>query len=141
MLLTLEKVIILKSVSLFSQVPEEYLVDLASSLRELQMRAGERILEKGDVGNSAFVIVEGEVSVDNGEQELAVLKEREVFGELEVLDPKTRAANVTARTDCYLFEIAAGPLYELIGEHEEVARAVIQVLCQRIRSAMSASSL
>ena len=40
MLLTIERVIILKSVNIFSEVPEEDLVEVASIVEELEVKTG-----------------------------------------------------------------------------------------------------
>lgn len=134
MLLTLEKVIILKTVNIFSEIPEEYLVELASSVEQVHIKAGEQIFKKGDLGSSMYIIIEGRVRIHDGDREIAVLDDREVFGELAALDPEPRSASITAVEDTSLFRVNEGMLYELITERAEVARGIIRVLCQRLRA-------
>ncbi|EIJ44154.1 cyclic nucleotide-binding protein [Beggiatoa alba B18LD] len=134
MLLTLEKVIILKTVNIFSEIPEEYLVELASSVEQIRVKAGEIIFKKGDLGSSMYIIVVGKVRIHDGDKEIAVLGDREVFGELAALDPEPRSAAVTAIEDTTLFRVNESMLYELITERTEVARGIIRVLCQRLRT-------
>ena len=134
MLLTIERVIILKTVNIFSEVPEEDLVEVASIVEELDIKAGEEIITKGDIGTSMYIIVTGKAKVHDGDKELAVLKERTVFGELAALDPEPRSASITAIEDCHLFKLEEGPLYDLMAEHVEVVRGIIRVLCRRMRS-------
>ena len=62
MLLTIEKVIILKSVSIFSDIAERGLVEAATVLEEIRAEPGQKIFEKGDTGNSLYIVVEGSVS-------------------------------------------------------------------------------
>jgi CRP-like cAMP-binding protein len=134
-LLTLEKVLILKSVSIFSEIPEEALLELATTLEERRIKTDETILSKGEIGTSIFIIVEGKVKVHDEEVVLATISVREVFGELAALDPEPRSASVTAMTDTYVFRIGQRLLYELISRHVEVARGIMKVLCRRIREA------
>lgn len=134
MLLTIERVIILKSVSIFSEVPEEDLVEVASIVEEVEVKAGEKIIIKDDIGTSMYIIVKGKARVHDGDKELAVLEERTVFGELAALDPEPRAASITAMEDCHLFKLEEGPLYDLMAEHVEVVRGIIRVLCRRMRN-------
>ncbi len=135
MLLTLEKVIILKTVNIFSEIPEEYLVELATTVEHVTIKANEPIFNKGDIGSSMYIIVEGKVRIHDGDKEITVLGDREVFGELAALDPEPRSASITAIEDTSLFRVNEGTLYELIAEHAEVARGIIRVLCQRVRFA------
>ena len=133
MLLILEKVIFLKSVSMFSEIPDESLVEVATAVEEVNVKKGETIFKLGDYGTSMYIIVEGKVRVHEPEQELGVLGETEVFGELAALDPVPRSASVTALEDCYLFRMDQSVLYDLITQHVDVARGIIRVLCKRIR--------
>ena len=134
MRLTLEKVLILKSVDLFSSVPEESLVNVASILEEVEAEPGEEIIRKGDLGTSMYIIIDGKVRVHMDGQDLAELGPREVFGELAALDPQPRAASVTALESTQLFKLSRGPLLELMGDHSEVTSGVLKVLCRRMRN-------
>jgi CRP-like cAMP-binding protein len=132
-MLTIEKVIILKSVSIFSRVPEETLVEVAAVAEEKEFLALAPIFSQGDLGTSLYVIVDGQVKIHQGDQQLAVLGARQVFGELAALDPEPRSASATALEETLVFEIDRDALYELLAEYVEVAQGIIQVLCQRLR--------
>jgi len=135
MLSTIEKVIILRSVAMFSDVQDDELAGIASILREVHTHQGQEIVRKGDIGNQMFVIVSGQVAVHDGEKTLAILGEHDVFGELAALDPEPRMASVTAREDSFLLELGNSPLLDLMSEQAEVARGIIRFLCRRVRSA------
>ena len=136
-LLTIEKVLILKSVDLFSMIPDETLVYMTKVLKEQRLERGEVLFEKGDLGTSMYLLIEGEVAIKDGEKLLATLAARNVFGEIAALDSETRNATIIANTSCYLFEIKQEILYELMTEHVEVAKSITKILCQRIRSLKS----
>jgi CRP-like cAMP-binding protein len=127
-------VLLLKSVEVFSESPEEDLLELASVLEEIETRAGERIIEKGEHGNSMYIVVDGKVRVHDGEQELRVLGSREIFGELAALDPEKRSASVTAIEDTVLFRLHERVLYEMMAENQSLTRGIIRVLCRRLRT-------
>lgn len=137
MLLTVERVVILKSVSVFQDIPEEYLGELAASVQEFRVSEGETVIRKGDAGSEMYVIVDGRMLVHDGDRRIAELGPREVFGELAALDPEVRSASVTALEECHLFRVSQRVLYHLMAERTEVARGIIHVLCQRLRSAVA----
>lgn len=133
MLLTIERVIILKAVSIFSEISERGLIEAASVLEEIRAEADEQIFEKGDTGNSLYIVVEGKVRVHDGEKSIATLGPGEVFGELAALDPEPRMASVTATEATLLLRMGHTELGELMAEHVEVASGIIHVLCRRLR--------
>jgi NADH:ubiquinone reductase (H+-translocating) len=92
-------------------------VDLAPLIFE----PGQDIVRKGDVGNSLFVIQEGEVEVldpDSPDPEpLAILGRGQHFGEIAVFEKCPRTATVRARTRVKVLQVrreAATALSETI---------------------------
>ena len=133
MLLTLEKVMILKSVSIFASTPEELLAQIALSLEDIFLKSDEMVFKKGDLGTSMYIIVDGKVKVHDGDTELAILGERNIFGELATLDPEPRMASITATEDTYLFKLEQDALYDLMSEHNDISKGIFHVLCDRLR--------
>jgi CRP-like cAMP-binding protein len=134
MLLTIEKVVILKSISIFSDTPEDHLAEVASILEPIEVPAGKMIIEKGDIGSSLYVIIDGWVRVHEGERTITELGERDIFGELAALDPEPRMASVTALQETRLFRLDRQSLLELMAEHTEIASGIIRMLCRRLRA-------
>jgi len=133
-LLLIEKVLVLKSLNLFKETPENILADLAPLMKEMQYEQGTEIFKEGEIGDCMYIIQQGNIKIHKGTTTLAVLKEKEVFGELSLLDADTRSASATADTDCILYKIDQEPFYELMDERPEVAKGFIKILCQRLRT-------
>ncbi|MCL4821303.1 MAG: cyclic nucleotide-binding domain-containing protein [Vicinamibacteria bacterium] len=137
MLTTVEKVIILKSVSIFRETPDEILAEVASRLEEVDVGPGGIVFEKGDMGSALYIVVEGGVRVVNEGRVLRELGPREIFGEMAALDPEPRSASVLAIGATHLFRLEQEALYELMADRIEVVRGVIRVLCERLRTVTS----
>ena len=133
-LLLIEKVLVLKSLNLFKETPENILADLAPLMKEMQYEQGTEIFKEGETGDCMYIIQQGNIKIYKGTTTLAVLKEKEVFGELSLLDADTRSASATAATECILYKIDQEPFYELMDERPEVAKGFIKILCQRLRT-------
>ena len=133
-LLLVEKVLILNSLSLFSDTPEHILADLAPLMEEEEYDKDTLIFREGEFGDCMYIIHEGEVKIHKENVTLAILNEKEVFGELALLDPEVRSASATTVTSCILFRINQEPLYEVIENRPEVARGFIKILCKRLRA-------
>jgi hypothetical protein len=135
---TVEKVLYLKGISLFSEIPAEELVGIAAIARPLWYDAGIRIFEKGDDGDSLYLIMFGEASVLAGDRELARLGPGEVFGEMALLDADPRSAAVTATTNLNVLRIGRDDFHDLIDERPDVLRGIVKVLTRRLRNVANA---
>ena len=80
-----------------------------------------------------YVIVRGTVRVFDGERTITQLGERDIFGELALLDPEPRVASVAAVTDTRLFRLDREGFTELMAGNIEIVRGVLHVLCERLR--------
>lgn len=134
MLLTVEKVMVLKTVDIFAETPEEILVDIAGLLKEIAVAANATIFEKGEQGDSMYIIVEGEVAALDGDRVFTHMGERQVFGEMALLDGEPRTATIRATQTTRLLRLDQEPFYELMDDRIEIARGIIHVLLQRLRA-------
>ena len=132
-ILLIEKVFLLKSLNIFQETPENVLADLAPLLQDIEIEKGTEVFKEGDLGDSMYIIYQGEIRIHKGTTTLAILKETEVFGELSLLDAETRSASAMAYTDCYLFKIDQEPFFELIDSRPEIVNGFIKMLCKRLR--------
>ena len=113
-LLLVEKVLILKSLSIFSDTPEHILADLAPLMEEEEYEKDTLVFKEGELGDCMYIIHEGEVKIHKENVTLAILNEKEVFGELALLEPEVRSASATTVTICIIFRIDQEPLFAVI---------------------------
>jgi len=136
MLTTIEKVLFLKGVSIFKEIPGEVLSQIAQIAEEVQIEKGSRIFDEGEPGDSLYLIVRGGVRVHKGAREVAVLREGECFGEMAILDNEPRSASITALEDVQLLRIWSDDFYEMLADRVEIARGIFKVLSRRLRQAI-----
>jgi CRP-like cAMP-binding protein len=133
-LLLIEKVLLLKSLSIFEETPETVLAELAEILEEEEFDKGKSIFSAGQEGNCMYIIFKGEVKIHKGDHTFAILKENDFFGELSLLDTDTRSASATTVTEAFLLKIDQEPFYELMESRIEVAKGIIKTLCRRLKA-------
>ena len=133
MLSTLERLLTLKTVSIFAELPDEILTEMAGLLEELEVSEGAVIFHKGDPGSSLYVIVEGTVRVYDSHSTRNYLGPRDVFGEMALLDPEPRVASVAATCDTHLLRLNQEPFYELVDDRIEITYGMIRVLAGYLR--------
>ncbi len=137
MLSPVERVMSLKAVSLFGQVPDDTLAALSACLDEVELCAGDTLFEKGDPGDTLYVVVAGQLRAKDGNRTLNVLAAGDVLGEMAVLDGEPRSATITADEDSLLLCLDGETLYDLMDCYSPVARGIIHVLLQRLRARMA----
>ena len=98
MLLTIERVALLKRVSLFERTPDRVLAGLARTLEEETFPAGTTMTVEGAVEDWLFVLIDGSVRVTQWES-VRVLGPGDVVGELAVLASEPRVVTAVAVTD------------------------------------------
>jgi CRP-like cAMP-binding protein len=135
MLSTVEKVLFLKSVDLFSRIPGEELAQVAGIAQEIHFDSGELIIQEGEMGDSMYLIIEGKVAIHRTDQQIAELGERESVGEMAILDQDPRSASVSALSDVTCLKVEREDFYELMSEKSEIAYGVIRMLTHRLREA------
>ncbi len=136
MITTVEKVLFLKSIDLFSQIPGEDLAAVALISTEEQRDQGDEIFAEGEAGDALYLVIDGKVRVHKADRVIAELGERECFGEMAILDPAPRSATVTAVIATSLLRIAREDFQEIMVEKPEIAQGIIQVLTRRLRDAI-----
>lgn len=136
MISTVEKVLFLKSIDLFSQIPGEDLSQIALITDEVQYEEGDEIFHEGDPGDTLYFVIDGRVRIHTARDELAVLGERQVFGEMALLDSEPRSASATAVSDVTLLKIHRDDFHEILAEKAEIAQGIIKVLTRRLRNTL-----
>src|SRR5438874_4688114 len=97
--------------------------------------AHDTIFEKGDPRTVMYVVQEGEVEIRLGGKVLEVVGPNGIFGEMAMVDGKSRTATAVARTDCKLVPIDQKRFQFLIQQTPYFALEVMRVLVERLRRA------
>lgn len=132
MLLTVERVALLRHVDLFAATPGRVLAGMAHVLEEVEFAAGSTLMEAGTVEDWLFVLVEGEVEVVRADHRVS-MGPGSVVGEMAVLDPQPRSATVVATTPVTAFLLRKAAFDEALHTRPEIAAGVIAELVRRLR--------
>jgi hypothetical protein len=127
-------VVWLRTVDIFGRVPYQVLSELSDRLRPYSVSAGVRVLTQGEDGDELYIVRAGEAAVQHGDQVVARLGPGSLFGELAVLDPAPRSADVVATVDTDLLILDRTTLLDLMARRPEVAADIITLLVRRLRT-------
>jgi CRP-like cAMP-binding protein len=138
----MEKFDALQRSPLFEMLSPSELEMAAEMSRPRRLTAGQVVFEEGEVGDSLFVIAQGEVEVlsrnDSGEPRvLQTLTAPQFFGEMALVDKEERSATVRAKSDCQVLQLTAENLAAFRKHHRDgftfVLMNIARVLSARLR--------
>ena len=138
--LNMKRILFLRSVPLFADVDGNDLKWINEIITERKYSKGNVVFQENDEGNEMFVIEEGSVRVTTGEDNrvtLAVLGDRECFGEMAILDGEPRSATVETVKNSKFYVINRFDFQDLLLARPKIAFALIRTLNQRLRSTLT----
>jgi CRP/FNR family cyclic AMP-dependent transcriptional regulator len=100
--------------------------------------AGQHLFVQEDVADRIYGVIAGTVEISiysPGGQKLVANIElaQSLIGEIGVLDGGPRTATARCLSDCELVSLSRAQLFDRIEKHPPLARAMIELLCARLR--------
>jgi CRP-like cAMP-binding protein len=123
----------LANMPLFVGCSSKELQAIAKAGDEITMTAGTVIVDQGQMGREAFVVLDGQVTVKRSGRKITSLGAGAVVGELSLLDHGPRTATVTCDTDCSLFVIDQRHFRGVLEHNPSIAMKLLASLSARIR--------
>lgn len=130
---SLDRLLFIRKVPIFEELRDDFLMRLAPVMDEVYFDAGYTIITEGQEGRSMYIVVQGQVSVHLGGQQVAQFKKGDCFGEMSVFDAEPRSASVTTLEPCKCLVLTQQQLYDAIDETPGIAVNIIRLLSRRIR--------
>ncbi len=130
----------LESVRLFERCTRS---DLHAIGRRLELEThdvGREIVTQGDRADTFYLVLSGELGVDQDGRRTAILGPDDHFGELALLDPGRRSATVTSLTEVELAALSVRALNELLRDMPQLATALLGSLAAQLREARRTGS-
>lgn len=123
----------LRNVNLFQGCSTKELERIAKAGDEITMPAGSLIVDQGQTGREAFVVLEGTVTVKRNGKKLGSYGPGTIIGELSLLDHGPRTATVTCDTDCDLLLLDQRHFMGVLDTVPALAHKLLATLAGRIR--------
>lgn len=130
---------ILKDIPVLKMLDGHEIGRLTSASELLKFAAGETIIREHYGDRALFFIIQGQVAVYKNNVKLCEMRRMgDFFGEINIIDNRTRSATVLARKDtiCLKVDMDAIDLEDIQGNSQVLAviyRAFAEVLAERLR--------
>jgi|DewCreStandDraft_4_1066084.scaffolds.fasta_scaffold01070_32 CRP-like cAMP-binding protein len=130
----------LKQTHLFAEVTDNGLNKISNFVKENFYKKGEIIFNEGETGDTLHIIVKGRVKITKYTQQgkikiLAILNERDSFGEMALLTEEARSATVEAIDSVTTLSIAKKEFLDILQTEPSISLQIIKTLCHRLAKA------
>ena len=130
----------LKQSHLFGEVADKGLETISEYVKENTYDRSGIIFSEGDKGDTLHIIVKGSVKITKYTKEgrtktLAVLKEKDGFGEMALLTEEARSATVESLEKTITLSITKEKFEFLIKKEPSISLQIIKTLCHRLARA------
>jgi len=113
---------ILESISLFANFSRDEIAELIPLLVERKFPKGSRVINRGETGDSMFVIKDGEVTIwSDNNTNLGNLPAGSFFGELALIDRLPRSATVECVEESVVYELSKNAFDPLIAANISIS--------------------
>jgi Cyclic nucleotide-binding domain len=133
----LERILLLREIPIFADLPPEDLKLVAETAREEWYPQNTVIFQQGEEGNVMFVIVEGNLhvvrTINGVEQVLAQRGPGDFVGEMAVIESAPRLASLRTQTDVRVLAIDGETFKGILRERPDVSFAVLRNISRRLR--------
>lgn len=131
-----EEVELLRNIPLFAKLEPSKLKLLAFTSERITYEAGQVLFCQGDVGDAAYIIIEGAAKVlvdtDQGQIEVAALGRNDFVGEIAILCDVPRTATVKASAKTVTLRITKDLFFRLVAEFPEMSVEIMRELASRL---------
>ena len=122
----------LRLVTMLRPLPVSTIEHLARNVREESIEPAGTVIEQGQVGDSFYVIVSGEVEVTKNGRLLSLLSDGDSFGEIALLRDVPRITTVRARTPLTLYALDRRHFVPTVSGYSESAAEAETVVETRL---------
>jgi len=96
-----------KDLPFFSTFAENQIDQIISACDLVKVEKGETIIQEGEIDDSFYILISGQVVVKTGGKKLAVLEKGQCFGEMAYLTGEARTATIITKEECILLKISS----------------------------------
>jgi CRP-like cAMP-binding protein len=126
----------LRQVPMFRDIDAARLKLLAFTSERVHFAPGQKLFSQGDVGDSAYVILEGSIDVlldsPKGPLKVAQLGRNALVGEMALVGDTPRSATNTAASEVIALRIDKRVFLELLTQFPQIALGVMREIAKRL---------
>ena len=132
-MITYEKVLVLKNITLFEKASELALADLISVSEERLLKAGEILLKEKEENNCLYVVLSGLLDMVKNKKIIQEFGPRQIIGETTIFSPAVLNGEIKAKEKSFILKISSEQMYRIMSLHPTLAYSFLEDLSRRVR--------
>ena len=131
-----ERIDLLKKVSLFRSLPSSELLPIAEACQETKLNPHQTLYLEGDPASHLYVVCSGELALSRDQAPLGRVRAGELIGEMAVLGSTRRTEDSIALSETRCLALDAEQFRSLLRTYPDIASTVMESLAHRLTAAM-----
>ena len=130
-----QEVEVLRRIPLFANIEPAKLKLMCFASERITYKSGQSLFEQGDLGDAAFIIVDGSADVivtRDAPLVVAQVGKNDIVGEIAILVDIPRTATVTATSELTALRITKDLFFRMVTDFPEMGVEIMRVLAQRL---------
>jgi CRP/FNR family transcriptional regulator, cyclic AMP receptor protein len=128
-----QKLELLKTVPLFKDLSRHDIEQVGQLTEEIDVPAGQVLTREGAPGSEFFVILEGEVRIEAGGEQIRTMEAGDFLGEIALVDDGPRTATATTVGPAKLLVLGRREFRSLMDSYPSIEHSVLHCLVERLR--------
>ena len=118
----------------FEDLPRNVVEALCKKLEIVEFERQYEVINKGDDGNSMYIILAGRVKVHDQDLTLTELSAGSVFGEMALIDNSKRSMSVTTVEVCQFGVLSREGFFDVMKNFPDIFKYLVSTLSGRLRN-------
>jgi CRP-like cAMP-binding protein/serine/threonine protein phosphatase PrpC len=131
---------ILAPMPMFMHCTERELRVVAAATRPRRFESETVLFREGDPGEELFLVISGKVRIERQGQVLVILGPGSNFGEMAILDERSRSATAVAAEDCEVLVIHRDAFFTLLKGNPTLAMKILWNMLLRLSARLRTTS-
>ena len=130
-----QEVEVLRRIPLFANIEPAKLKLMCFASERITYKGGQSLFEQGDIGDAAYIIVDGSADVivtHDAPIVVAQVGKDDIVGEIAILVDIPRTATVTATSELTALKITKDLFFRMVTDFPEMGVEIMRVLAQRL---------
>ncbi len=131
---------VIKSSPLFFELFDEEIDSIVQDCQVLSLEEGDYIFKEGDEGNEIYLILTGGAFVQKGNVKLVELRKGDLFGEMVLLDERTRTADIVSSNFTDVLVLSYDVIFGIFKKNPKIFSLLMLNLCRLMAKRLKGSS-
>jgi CRP-like cAMP-binding protein len=136
MLTIIEKALFLQDIDIFKHTLTEDLAHIAEITKEIEYKPDDTIFNEGEISDAMYMVIEGQVRLTRGGQEVMIVEDKDVFGTWALFDDEPRVTTAITLGETRLLRIDKEDFVDLLADHVRITQSILKTVVKRLRNLM-----